>query len=112
MFVDPAVAAPEFLAELAQAGFQLILVGPPPEGQPEYWVASIGAADPLQSVRDMWPDLLNGEGGVIVELPLGFTAVNPDLLSPGRQRLAEAMLADLLAGYIDTGVDPITGEAR
>jgi hypothetical protein len=44
--------------------------------------------------------------------PLGFTGTNPDLLSPGRQQLVETMLADLLAGFIDTGVDPQTGESR
>ena len=112
VFVDPALASLELLGELAQAGFNLILVGPPPAGLHEHWVASIGSPDPIQSLRDLWPGLLNGQGSVIVELPLGFTAVNPDLLSPGRQRLTEAMLADLLAGYIDTGVDPKTGEAR
>jgi len=112
VFVDPNVAAPEFLDTLAQAGFNLILVGPPSAGLNEHWVASIGALDPIQSVRELLPGLLNGGGGVIVELPLGFTGVNPDLFSPGRQRLTETMLADLLAGYIDTGVDPATGEAR
>ena len=63
-------------------------------------------------MTELLPGLLNGEGSVVVELPLGFTAVNPDLFSPGRQRLTEIMLADLLAGFIDTGVDPATGEAR
>jgi hypothetical protein len=63
-------------------------------------------------VGELLPGLMNGEGGVVVELPISFTGVNPDLFSPGRQRLTEAMLADLLAGYIDTGVDPATGEAR
>lgn len=112
VFVDPNVATPEFLEVLAQAGFNLILVGQPPAGLNEHWIASIGAADHIQPVRGLLPGLMNGEGGIVVELPLGFTAVNPDLFSPGRQRLTEAMLADLLAGYIDTGVDPATGEAR
>lgn len=112
VFVDPNVGTPEFLETLAQAGFNLVLVGPPPTGLNENWVASIGATDPIQPVRELLPGLLNGEGGVVVELPLGFTGVNLDLFSPGRQRLTETMLADLLAGFIDTGVDPATGEAR
>lgn len=112
VFVDPAVASPELLTELTQADFNLILVGPPPPGLHEQWVASIGAADPIQSVSEVWPSLLNGEGGIRVELPLGFTAVNPELFSPGRQHLVEEMLIDLLEGYIDTGINPITGEAR
>jgi hypothetical protein len=47
-----------------------------------------------------------------VTLGLGFTSVNHDLFSPGRQRMAEDLLAELLAGFIDTGVDPQTGESR
>jgi hypothetical protein len=38
--------------------------------------------------------------------------VNPALFSPGKQRLAQETLDDLLAGFIDTGVDPVTGESR
>jgi hypothetical protein len=45
-------------------------------------------------------------------LPLALQHVNPQLVSPGRQRLVEEMLAELRAGYIDTGVDPATGESR
>jgi hypothetical protein len=91
----------------------LIIAGPPTAGVlREHWVASIGSQSPLQSLLDLWGKLLSGEGGEEVVLPLGFTGTNPDLLSPGRQRLVETMLADLLAGFIDTGVDPQTGESR
>jgi hypothetical protein len=75
-------------------------------------VASLGSQDPLQSLPGLWAKLLVGEGGEEVSLPLGFTGANPDLLSPGRQHLVERMLADLLAGFTDTGVDPQTGESR
>ena len=70
VFVDPAVAAPEFLAALAQAGFNLILVGPPPVGLNEHWVASIGAAD----------------GATRAAPPLVFrvSSVPSDSLRPGR----------------------------
>jgi hypothetical protein len=47
-----------------------------------------------------------------VTLSVGLGNVNPDLVSPGRQQLVEAMLADLRVGFIDTGVDPQTGESR
>jgi hypothetical protein len=35
---------------------------------------------------------------------------NPALFSPGRQQLVEETLSEMLAGRIDTGVDPQTGE--
>jgi hypothetical protein len=112
-FVDPSLANEDLLANLGEAGINLILAGtPPPAPQPSYWVASLGAPDLLQAVPDAWGKLLAGGKGEQVTLPLGFTGVNPVLLSPGRQHLAERMLADLLAGLIDTGVDPATGESR
>jgi hypothetical protein len=49
---------------------------------------------------------------VKVALPLTFLDVNPDLFSPGRQRYAQEVLTDLLAGFIDTQVDLATGEPR
>jgi hypothetical protein len=113
VFVYPGVADEQLLAKLAGADINQILAGPPTAGVGrEHWVASIGSQDPLQALPDLWGKLLSGEGGQEVVLPLGFTGTNPDLLSPGRQRLVETMLADLLAGFIDTGVDPQTGESR
>jgi len=112
VFIYPSLADERFLAALAEAEINWIIMGPPGDTLRAHWVASLGAEEPLQAVPDAWAKLLVGEAGALVTLPLGFTAVNPDLFSPGRQRLAETMLADLLAGYIDTGVDPATGESR
>jgi hypothetical protein len=39
-----------------------------------------------------------------VDVPLAITNVNPDLLSPGRQRLVEEMLTRVQAGTVDLGV--------
>ena len=41
-----------------------------------------------------------------------ITNVNEELLSQGRQRLAEQTRQDLADGLIDTGVDPNSGERR
>jgi hypothetical protein len=112
VFVNPSVADDKLLANLANADINLIVAGPPAEAWREHWVASLGAQDPLEAVPDLWSKLLAGKGGEHTSLPLGFTGVNPDLFSPGRQHLVETMLADLLAGFIDTGVDPQTGESR
>jgi hypothetical protein len=43
-------------------------------------------------------------------VPIQFTHINPELFTPGKQRLAEQILSDLQTGYIDTGVDLTTGE--
>jgi len=41
-----------------------------------------------------------------------LTDQNPALFSTGRQHLVEKMLNDLLAGFIDSGVNLQTGEPR
>lgn len=104
-FVYPE-ANPALLAILAQSDVNLIGVGTPPDGLQEQWVASIGEDAPVQAVESLLPGLLAREGAANVDLPLVITAANPELFSPGRQRLVAKMLADLLAGYIGTGVDP------
>jgi hypothetical protein len=45
-------------------------------------------------------------------MPVGYNDVNPAIFSPGRQKLVDRLLQDLQAGLIDSGVDPLTGEAR
>ena len=108
VFVDPSIADPGLLEQLAQGGINLVLAGPPPESVTENWVASLDTAAPMLQLQAAWPALLKGESDPSLQAQLGFQATNPDLLSPGRQLLVETMLADLLAGFIDTGVDPAT----
>lgn len=112
VYVAPEISDPELLRELADAGINIIGIGPPPAEFRSNWVASIGVSDPVSAVQDIWQALLETQGDKSVELPLVLTDVNPELVSPGRQHLVEEMLVDLLAGYIDTGVDPNTGENR
>jgi len=112
VFVDPAIADPKLLELLAESDIHLILAGPPPEALSKSWVASLDTADPVQQLQAAWPALLKGESNPSLQQQLGFLATNPDLLSPGKQLLVENMLADLLAGFIDTGVDPATWQGE
>jgi hypothetical protein len=112
VFVDPAIADDSLLDQLAQAGINFILAGQPPQQNRASWVASLGFGDSLQAVAEGWSALLKGESGVSSALPLSFSETNPDLLSPGKQRLAEEMLKDLQAGFIDTGVDPAVWQGQ
>ncbi len=110
VYVAPEVAEMGLLNELTQAGINIIGVGQAPPAIKSHWVASLGSENPLEAVREIWSSLLEGRGNQAVELRLTIENANPDLLSPGRQGLVEKMIADLMAGYIDTGVDPATGE--
>jgi len=110
VYVEAGVAVPGLLAELARAGFSIISTNQAPERLQAQWVASIRQDDPLQALPDAWQRLLAGSGGEAVELPVIITDVNPDLLSPGRQRLVEKMMVDLLSGYIGTGAPTPSAE--
>lgn len=111
VYVYPGAGGQALLDELAQAGINIIGGATPPAGVKERWVATV-SIDLLAALDQIWPDLVSGEGGINLDVPLYLADQNEALFSPGRQRLVEKMLADLLAGYIDTGVDPQTGEPR
>lgn len=106
VLLDPALVDEQLLQELSRAGVHLILTDLPPSEFRATWVASLGYGDILRGVQQVWAGLLKGEAGVRISQPLELIDTNPELLSPGRKRLAEAMLQDLLAGLINTGVDP------
>lgn len=100
----------EALAQnLATAGLQVVGLGTPPAVLAERWVASL-EFDAAGALREVWPRLMNGEKGLTQAPLLSLMNVNPDLLSPGRQRLVENLIAELVAGYVGSGVDPQSGE--
>lgn len=111
VYLGPGSENPALLAYLAKAGVSLIGSGLPPVEFQSRWIASV-RTDALSGLRQIWPRLLNGEGGISLGVPLELADRNPDLFSPGRQVFVEKMLAEMLSGYIDTGVNPETGEAR
>jgi hypothetical protein len=110
VYIVPGAGDAAMLSQLSQAGVKLIGSGEPPSGLEASWVLSL-QTDPSPQILGLIPDLLAGRGGQDLQPPLEMVAINPELFSPGRQQLAQAILADLLAGFIDTGVDPLTGEA-
>jgi hypothetical protein len=109
VFVYPGAGDEALLEYLAQAEVNII-GGTAPSGQVKNrWIASI-RVDDFGALEQIWPRLVNGEQGISLEVPLVITDRNTTLFSPGRQHLVEKLLAEMLAGFIDTGVDPFTGE--
>jgi len=121
-------------ADLASAGLKTLLVAPPPAsladlglapsaglglvgpGAPRgdlagAWIASADF-DVDGAVRLLWEGLQRGEGGATYPLNIRFHSVDNARVSEGRLRYAEALLEDLAAGRIDTGIDPETGQPR
>jgi hypothetical protein len=102
IYLYPDIAIKELTDFLSTTGTQVIgttLPNPRPSG----WVMTI-RPDETKAIQKAWPDLVAGKGGLNVPSPLGLADVDPNLLSPGKQRLVQKVLDDLQAGRIATGV--------
>ena len=111
VYVFPGAGDPVMLNLLAQAGIRIISSGVPTEDLRPVWVASL-STDVLALVQALIPELLQGNGGQELPLPIALTEIDEQLLSPGKQALIDKILQDLQAGYIDAGVDLTTGEGK
>jgi hypothetical protein len=104
-YIYPGVQVNSQLSYMSSLGISMIGENPPPEDARANWIATI-QPDWIAAVQNAWADITGGDGGKSYPSPLTLTDINPDLLSEGRQRLAQQMLDDLLAGRVGTGVNP------
>lgn len=102
VFIFPGAGDDAMLQYLAEAGVSLIGAKSPPAGLEAHWAATL-RSEPLPVIQQLLPELLAGNGGLQPLTPLVIAETNPELLTPGRLRLAEETLSDLLAGFIDSG---------
>ncbi len=100
LFVYPSLASADFLSYLGTQGVMLIGTSMP-ETRPGGWVATI-SPDTVKAIQSAWPNLIASQGGINVQSPLGLGDVDPELLTPGKLRLAQETLDALLAGRIST----------
>jgi hypothetical protein len=94
---------PQVVGLLVEKGVKLIGSQPMPAEAAQAWILSVLPGDHL--ARALLPSILSGAAGQAVDFPIEIVHINPALLSPGRQALAETILADMLSGFIDTGVE-------
>jgi hypothetical protein len=106
MFISPEVHSDPLLRFLAQEEVEIIGSAPPLDDLRSQWVASL-EFDLFQAFQDYWPEFAAGTEAQLITVPLAITHVNSDRLSPGRQQFVETMLADLIAGYVDYGLDTV-----
>ncbi len=104
MFISPEVQSDPLLRFLAQEEVEIIGSAPPLDDLRPQWVASL-EFDRYQAFQDYWPEFAAGADAQLITVPLTITHVNPDLFSAGRQQFVEMMLADLIAGYVDYGLE-------
>jgi len=103
-YVFPSIATPDLLAAIGIEG--IITIGDvTPTPRPLYWTASL-KPDMVKAIQTAWPDLLAGRGGLTINPPFALADVDPAILTPGKQQVVEQVLADLLAGRINLGIQP------
>jgi hypothetical protein len=102
VFIVPELEDEALVDYLTQNGVNVIGSMIPPASVQNRWVASI-RPDLDAAVREIWENLLANQGGTQLQPPLVIEQVNESLLSPGRQRLVEQTLTELLDGFIGTG---------
>jgi hypothetical protein len=100
LYIYPDLENAEFLSFVGTTGAMLI-GSKAPDPRPGGWVMTV-QPDTIKAIQLSWPNLIAGQGGLNVQSPLGLGDVDPALLSPGRQRLAQETLEGLLAGRIST----------
>jgi hypothetical protein len=104
IYLYPDIAIPDLYNYIGTTGTSMIGTISP-EQRPASWMMTI-QPDIIKAIQNAWPNLINGQGGITVQSPLGLSDIDPNLLSPGKQRLVEQKLSDLQAGFINTGVNP------
>jgi hypothetical protein len=103
VYIPPGVGNQALIDHLVAADINLIGTTSPLLGVEDHWIATI-TADIDEAIKNAWPGLMEGKGGGNIPAQLTFIEPNYNLFSPGRQHLVEKMLADLSAGFIDTGI--------
>lgn len=98
IYLHPDVITPDLITYIGTTGTSMIGTVSP-EQRPGGWVMTI-QPDVIKAIQNAWPALVNGQGGVTVQSPLGLGDIEPSLLSPGKQRDVERILSDLQAGLI------------
>jgi hypothetical protein len=99
LYVSPEVTNPALLHELAAR--KVILIGgqtPPAENRPR-WAATI-RSDSASALRQLWPDLVAGNGGKSVDAPVMVTDIQESMLGLGKQKLVENLRQNLASGQV------------
>jgi hypothetical protein len=100
----PTEAQNHFLMDvLEEAGVNIIGAVPNMDDRPN-WIATIHF-NPVEPLRQLLLNLLQGTGGSHIQSSLEISEVNRDLFSPARLKLAQSILEELEGGFIYTGVE-------
>jgi hypothetical protein len=106
MYVSPEAASAELLTYLASKNIMLVGSQTPPDELKPYWVATVHQ-DLAGSFREVFPAMLEGQGGQVVNAALQLTDVNEGLISPGKQDLVNQTQETLIKGLVMAANPPM-----
>jgi hypothetical protein len=98
VFVQGEAASPALLAYFEELGMKVI-GDQSPDVPRSNWVATI-TTDPSPALERLWPDLIYGAVGVQIPSTLVLVDTDMGLISEGRYRLIEGMIAELQTGMV------------
>lgn len=100
LYVSDAASSPELLASLSGAGITLLGSQLPAAELSSNWAVTV-QVDGSALLETLWPDILAGKPGQLLDAPVTLSDIDPEKLSPGRQELVNKMIADLQAGLVN-----------
>lgn len=104
VYVHGELASPELLDYLEELGMKVVS-DRSPDIQRSNWVGTI-TTDPAPALEALWTDLLAGVPGTHLPAAIVLNDTESGLISDGRMRLFDVMIADLQAGMVSVEIIP------
>jgi hypothetical protein len=105
VYVDPTISSPDLLSLLAKQNLALVGGQTPSADISAQWAATV-TSDVLAPLNTLWPGLLAGKGNQSLAAAVQVTDINASLLTPGKQRLMQDVIAGLQDGTIGASSIP------
>jgi hypothetical protein len=100
LYIDSRVGSVQLLDWLVTKNIILFGGQTPPADILPRWAVTL-RPEVYSALNEIMPAVVAGTGGQVVNAGIELVDINPRLLSAGRQRLIEEMLADLSGGFIE-----------
>ncbi len=99
VYVSPQAASPDLLAYLAAQKFYMVGGATPAKEILPRWAATV-SSDLLTPLQQVFPEVLAGKGGQVVDAPVVISDVQPNLLGAGRMQKVEDLIKNLADGQV------------
>lgn len=104
IYMQGELVSPERLAYLEEVGMKVVS-DRSPDVVRNNWIGTL-AMDLVSSLEALWPDLLGGMPGRLVPAAVTLRDTESGLMTAGRYRLFEAMVANVQTGMVSVEIVP------